>query len=95
MILFLKDNLVVNSQAIAWCKIVYKDNHLTNKLEIHFNGADTINLECNSVRSAKHIFRSIMEALHGSKIELAGGCWDEHDSDKVIYCEERNYLKNK
>lgn len=95
MVLFLKDNLVVNSQAIAWCKIVCTGEQLTNKLEIHFNGADAIDLECKSVGSAKHIFKSIMEALYGSKIELAGGCWDEHDSNNVMYCEERNYLKEK
>lgn len=95
MILFLKDNLVINSQAIAWCKIVYKGEQPTNKLEIHFNGADAIDLECKSVGSAKHIFKSIMEALYGSKIELAGGCWDEHDSNNIMYCEERNYLKEK
>ena len=40
-------------------------------------------------------FKSIMEALYGSKIELAGECWDEHDSNNVVYCEERNYLKEK
>ncbi len=84
MVLYIKQNFILNSDNVCYAKIVAdEEKGFTNKMQISLVGGEIVEIEFSSVEKCKICFEHIASAIHGSLVHLELGM-DEEET-KLFY----------
>ena len=72
MVVYIKENLIVNSDNVCYAKIVPNEEKdgFTNKMQISLVGGESIEVDFTSVEICKKCFEHIASAIHGCPVHL-------------------------
>lgn len=70
MVVYINQNLILNSDNVCYAKIVADEGKFTNKMQIALVGGENIEVEFSSVEVCKKCFEHIASAIHGSIVHL-------------------------
>lgn len=78
MVVFIQQNLILNSDNVCYAKIVADEGSgYTNKMQIALVGGENIEVEFSSVEVCKKCFEHIASAIHRGNVHLDFGKSDE------------------
>ena len=70
MVVYINQNLILNSDNVCYAKIVADEKGFTNKMQIALVGGENIEVEFSSVEVCKKCFEHIASAIHGGIVHL-------------------------
>lgn len=82
MVVYIKQNLILNSDNICYAKIVADERGFTNKMQINFVGGENIEVEFSSIENCKKCFEHIASAIHGCPVQITDA--SESDSETKL-----------
>ena len=83
MVVFIQQNLILNSDNVCYAKIVAnEESGYTNKMQIALVGGENIEVEFSSVEVCKKCFEHIASAIHGNIVHLD---FDKNDEESRIF----------
>ena len=70
MVVYINQNLILNSDNVCYAKIVADEKGFTNKMQIALVGGEKIEIEFSSIEVCKKCFEHIASAIHGCIVHL-------------------------
>lgn len=82
MVVYINQNLILNSDNVCYAKIVADEKGFTNKMQVALVGGEQIEMEFSSIEVCKKCFEHIASAIHGNIVHLD---FDKSDEESRIF----------